>query len=164
MIAVRASAPEDAAAVAACVDVVARERRWLASVEGFSVAETRTFIESLLAAGGVQIIAVQDDLVVGWCDIVPLAFEGMHHVGSLGLGVLPAHRRGGLGTRLLREAVRAAFAKDLLRIELRVFASNEPAIHLYEREGFVTEGRKRRARILDGVEDDILEMGLLKSV
>jgi RimJ/RimL family protein N-acetyltransferase len=52
--------------------------------------------------------------------------------------------------------------RGLLRIELEVFASNLPAIKLYEREGFVTEGRKRLARIMDDVEDDILVMGILR--
>jgi RimJ/RimL family protein N-acetyltransferase len=86
----------------------------------------------------------------------------MRHVGRLGMGLLPAYRGQGLGRRLLREVVRRVFASGLLRIELEVFASNLAAIRLYEQEGFVTEGRKRRARILDGVEDDVLVMGLIR--
>jgi RimJ/RimL family protein N-acetyltransferase len=54
------------------------------------------------------------------------------------------------------------FAKTLKRVELEVFASNKIAIGLYEREGFVIEGRKRFARFLDGAEDDILIMGCLR--
>jgi len=71
----------------------------------------------------------------------------MRHVGRLGMGILPAYRGQGLGRRLLREVLSRMFARGLLRVELEVFASNLPAIKLYEREGFVTEGRKRRARI-----------------
>ena len=48
------------------------------------------------------------------------------------------------------------------RIELEVFASNERAVRLYQSEGFMLEGRKRRARILDGTEDDILIMALCR--
>jgi RimJ/RimL family protein N-acetyltransferase len=43
-----------------------------------------------------------------------------------------------------------------------VFASNVAAVRLYEKEGFRHEGQRRRGRILDGVEDDILVMGLLR--
>ena len=64
--------------------------------------------------------------------------------------------------RLVREALSQVFAKSLNRVELEVFASNAIAIGLYEREGFVIEGRKRGARFLDGVEDDILIMGCLR--
>ena len=54
------------------------------------------------------------------------------------------------------------FAKTLKRVELEVFASNEIAVGLYKREGFVIEGVKRFARFLDGAEDDILIMGCLR--
>lgn len=50
---------------------------------------------------------------------------------------------------------------SLARIELEVFASNVAAIALYERLGFVHEGRKRSARILDGRIEDMLCMALV---
>lgn len=48
----------------------------------------------------------------------------------------------------------------LERVELEVFASNAPAIALYEKMGFVTEGVKKRARKLDGLYDDVVQMAL----
>lgn len=47
------------------------------------------------------------------------------------------------------------------RAELEVFASNRPAIALYEAAGFVHEGVKRRARKLEGVYDDIVLMAIM---
>jgi RimJ/RimL family protein N-acetyltransferase len=163
MITLRPSTPDDAKEVAACVDAVARERRFLGNVFGFTADETRAFLASLVEKGGVQIVALDESVVIGWCDVTTVPFEGMRHVGRLGMGILPAYRGQGLGTRLLREVFSRMFASGLLRIELEVFASNLPAIKLYQREGFVTEGRKRLARILDGVEDDILVMGMLRN-
>jgi RimJ/RimL family protein N-acetyltransferase len=43
-----------------------------------------------------------------------------------------------------------------------VFASNQAVLCLYAQAGFVIEERKRRARVLDGGEDDILVMGLFR--
>jgi RimJ/RimL family protein N-acetyltransferase len=163
MITLRPSTPDDAKDVSACVDAVARERRYLGFVSGFTADQTLSFLTSLLETGGVQIIALDESVVIGWCDVTVVPFDGMRHVGRLGMGLLPAYRGQGLGRRLLREVLSRVFASGLLRIELEVFASNLAAIRVYEREGFVTEGRKRRARILDGVEDDILVMGLLRA-
>ena len=162
MITIRSSTPEDAEAVSACVDAVARERRYLAGTSGFSAEQTRAFIASLLDAGGVQMVVVADDRIVGWCDVTPVPFEGMQHVGRLGMGLLPSFRGQGLGCRLLRETLGYVFAKTLQRVELEVFASNTLAIGLYERAGFVIEGRKRSARFLDGAGDDIVLMGCLR--
>jgi RimJ/RimL family protein N-acetyltransferase len=162
MITTRSSTREDAEAIAACVDAVSRERRYLGNTSGFTAEQTRAFIASLSESGGIQIIVVADTQIVGWCDVTPFPFEGMRHVGRLGMGLLPSFRGQGLGRRLVREALNLVFAKTLQRVELEVFASNKIAIGLYEQEGFVMEGRKRFARFLDGAEDDILIMGCLR--
>src|SRR5690348_9277605 len=92
MIELRLSTPDDAGGLSRCVDVVARERRYLAAVCGFTADETRTFIGNLIDNGGVQILALDVGAVVGWCDVSPMPFEGMRHVGRLGMGLLPAYR------------------------------------------------------------------------
>ncbi|MFO1458390.1 MAG: GNAT family protein [Verrucomicrobiota bacterium] len=162
MISTRFSTPEDADALSACIDAVSRERRYLGNTSGFSAEQTREFITSLSDSGGIQVVAVAEAQIVGWCDVTPIPFEGMRHVGRLGMGLLPPFRGKGLGRRLVREVLSQVFAVSLKRVELEVYASNKVAIGLYEREGFVMEGRKRLARILDGAEDDILIMGLLR--
>ena len=60
------------------------------------------------------------------------------------------------------EALSIAFNTGLERIELEVFASNTVAKKLCEKFGFHEEGRKRKARKLDGVYDDIVLFGLLR--
>jgi RimJ/RimL family protein N-acetyltransferase len=162
MISLRPSTLDDAPGLCACVNAVARERRYLKVVHGFTAEETRSFLTSLAESGGVQMLALAEEAVVGWCDVTPLPFEGMRHVGNLGMGLLPAYRGQGLGRRLLHTVLDRAFSAGLLRVELEVFASNVAAIRLYEREQFVTEGRKRRARIVDGADDDIVIMGILR--
>jgi RimJ/RimL family protein N-acetyltransferase len=59
-------------------------------------------------------------------------------------------------------ALRDAFQKGLQRVELDVMASNEKAIALYQKFGFQIEGRKRKARFIDGNYEDTIIMGLLK--
>jgi RimJ/RimL family protein N-acetyltransferase len=69
----------------------------------------------------------------------------------------------GLGTEACALLVAFGFEHlNLGRIWLRVFGSNGRAIRLYEKMGFVTEGRLRRAAFIQGVEEDVVLMGLLR--
>jgi ribosomal protein S18 acetylase RimI-like enzyme len=145
-----------------CVDIVARERRWLGFTEGPPLVQTRAFVGMILAGAGVQFVALNDaDEVVGWCDIIRLDQESFRHGWRLGMGVLPEVRGRGVGRRLAEAAIAAAKEQGAERIELEVFASNTRAIALYETLGFVHEGVRRRARKLDGEYDDVVLMALM---
>ena len=56
-------------------------------------------------------------------------------VPELAIAVVPDHRAGGVGTRLLAELVRTAARADYSALSLTVNAAN-PAVRLYERSGF----------------------------
>ena len=143
------------------VDIVARERRYIGFIEGPPIESTRNFIRHVVSGEGVQRLAItHDDTVVGWCDIVRKSIEGFRHAGRMGMGLLPGYRGAGLGRQLLTETLDAARAIGIERVELEVFASNESAIALYRKMGFVVEGIKKRARKLDGEYDDDLIMAL----
>lgn len=159
-ITIRRSTPEDAAAFRACLDVVARERRWIGFLQAPPLDEVTRF---LTVTRPIQFLAEGRGRVVGWCDVTPDSREGFRHGGTLGMGVLPEYRGMGIGRALLERAVAEALERGLTRIELEVFGSNEAAVALYEGVGFQVEGRKRHARKLDGDWDDVLIMALLES-
>lgn len=143
-----------------CLDVVARERRYLGYLEAPSLESTRRFVRGNIASDHVQLVALVDGALVGWCDILPHKKPGFTHCGSLGIAVHPEYRRRGIGRRLISEALNRARVKGIERVELEVYASNTAARALYEQFGFVVEGIKRRARKLDGQYDDIVLMAL----
>ena len=143
-----------------CLDSVARERLYLAMVQAPPLDSTRDFVLSNIAGNVPQFVAVMDNEVIGWCDISPLRHVGFQHRGELGMGVRKRYRRLGIGQRLIACTIERAKEKGLERIELEVFASNVPAIKLYEKMGFVTEGIKKKARKMDGNYDDVVEMVL----
>lgn len=144
-----------------CLDAVARERKYLAMLEAPPLEEARAYLEQARAQGMIQLVAVDDGQVIGWCDISPVRWEGMRHCGRLGMGVLAAWRGRGIGTRLLVDTIDAAQRAGLTRIELDVFRTNQGAVRLYERHGFAHEGVKRQARVVDGMADDLLCMARL---
>ncbi|MEM8549781.1 MAG: GNAT family N-acetyltransferase [Verrucomicrobiota bacterium] len=144
----------------AAIDEVAHERKYLRFTEAPQIESTRLFVKSILDNGWVQYYALEDDRVVGWCDILSNDFETTKHSGKVGMGVIAKCRRQGLGRRLLMVAIEKAFENGLTRIELDVHATNTAACSLYASLGFREEGRKRKAIYLDGAYKDIIVMAL----
>jgi RimJ/RimL family protein N-acetyltransferase len=138
----------------ACLDRVAKERKFLLFQEAPSLESTRSFVRENVATGQVQWVVVDRDRVVGWCDILRPQMASLSHVGSVGMGLLPEYRGKGIGRALLQRTLQAAFASGIERIELSVFASNRKAMSLYRSLGFVEEGRMaRRVKLGDAYQD-----------
>jgi RimJ/RimL family protein N-acetyltransferase len=162
---VRPTQLSDLPSLVDCLNGVFLERRYLAIVEAIAVPEAIAYHATNIAAGYPHQVAVDGDRVVGICDIVPVApprMAAQSHIGTLGILLAPAHRGQGLGERLLR-ATLAAGRGQFERVQLNVYSHNERALKLYQRCGFVLEGRRRQAWKLDGATSDIIDMGLLYS-
>jgi RimJ/RimL family protein N-acetyltransferase len=144
-----------------CLDIVARERIYLAFIKAPPVESTRAFVISNINNNVPQFVAIIMDKVIGWCDIIPNKLEGFEHCGELGMGVHPKYRGKGIGKELVKKTLHKAKEVGIERIELEVFESNIPAINLYQIFGFVKEGKKTRARKIDGKYDNVIEMALV---
>lgn len=150
---------DDIAGFHAALSSVASEKKYLSTVEAPPLDRIREFVTNNIEQQHSQFVAADSDTIVGWADIVPLKRPGMHHVGSLGIGVLAACRGQGIGDRLLQATIDHAWQQGLKRLELEVFADNIPAMNLYRKHGYQVEGVKRFARLIDGVYQDIVIMG-----
>jgi ribosomal protein S18 acetylase RimI-like enzyme len=158
---IRKVSQEDVESLHSCLDSVARERKYLGFTQAAPIEETRKSLVEDMDRGVIRLIALDESKVVGWCHIKPDRWEGFTHAGWLGMGVLKEYRGQRIGSALLRQALAEARTRGLERVELSVFASNLTAIHLYEKFKFEVEGRKKKARKLDGRYDDIIVMALL---
>jgi ribosomal protein S18 acetylase RimI-like enzyme/SAM-dependent methyltransferase len=145
----------------ACLDAVARERRYLAQTEALPLERIRAFVRENVSNDAVQFVALEGDRVVGWCDIFPGWAQAVAHRGTLGMGVAADHRGRGIGRRLLAACLDKARAKGITRVELEVRADNERAIRLYESMGFEREAVHRNGLRYDGVCFDSIGMCLL---
>ncbi|MEQ1523438.1 MAG: GNAT family protein [Aestuariivirga sp.] len=157
---IRPITPEDIEGFHRAVDVVARERKYLAFLEAPPLADTREFVLENITKGNPLFVVIADDGVVGWCDIVRQTRPIHAHAGVLGMGLLPAHRGRGHGRRLVEASLQAAKLAGFSRVELTVHADNLRAIALYERIGFLREGIKRRATCIDGRFGDTIMMAI----
>lgn len=77
----------------------------------------------------------------------------MRHKGTIwGVYVMPEHRSGGLGRKLIGEIIaNAVMAPDIQQINITVTAANERARQLYRSMGFEPWGLERRALWIDGI-------------
>jgi len=157
----RTALPSDAAALYAYLTTIAAERQPVLFKRD---APTPQQVAAMIARHAKDersclLLALDGDTVVGMLDFSPLARPQQRHVGSFGMSIARAARGRGIGTRLLRALHEFAQAHGYRKLELEVFATNGPAIVLYESDGFVHEGRRRGAVMVGDAAVDLLMMG-----
>jgi ribosomal protein S18 acetylase RimI-like enzyme len=145
----------------AAVDRVAREHRYLAFLEAPPLSETREFVLGNIRNDRPQFVALVEDEVVGWCDVLPKPRPVFRYTGVLGMGVIEQFRGRGIGSALMATTLEAAKQRGITRVELHVREHNQRAIALYEKFGFVREGLMRRDVFVDGVYENSLLMAVL---
>lgn len=145
------------------LDIVAREKRFLAQVQAPPLERIASFVRDNITNDVAQFVALEGDRLVGWADILPHWAPALAHRGSLGMGVLPEYRGRGIGERLLRACIAKAWTRGITRIELETRADNTAAISLYERVGFIHEATRRDGMRFDGVSHDVMAMCLLQA-
>ena len=143
------------------LDVVAREKLYLAFLQAPPFEVSLDFYRGIIANDLCQFVALDGEHVVGWCDVLPTHGEARAHVGHLGIGLVPQARHKGLGARLLEATLFKARSKGFTRIELTVRIDNTNAKALYERFGFTIEAVQRHSVRIDGQYHDAYAMALL---
>lgn len=137
---------------------VAKERVYLEMVEAPPFEKVVSFQNSLIATNGPIYYALDQDRVVGWCDVFPEQNPRQSHRGYLGMGLLREYRGQGLGSKLLTAVLEHAKNFGLEKVELQVYTTNTAAVALYEKFAFEKEGLIKKFRKLDGQYFDCLAM------
>lgn len=146
----------------ALFDAVCRERRYLAFTEAGPREQTFEYYSKVVSGGHVHFVAVREDQVLGWCDVLPLYGQMRSHVGVLGMGVAAEERGKGVGKALIRTAIARTADRGLSRIELTVHSENHVAQALYKNAGFVYEGTQRHGWRLGDLYSDVHCMARLQ--
>jgi RimJ/RimL family protein N-acetyltransferase len=143
-----------------CLGAVAQEKIYIEMTEPPPLERVTKFQSELIDKSGPIFYAVQNQTVVGWCDVFPFDGPRQSHRGGLGMGLLASHRGQGLGAQLLRSTLDRAKLFGLEKVELQVYTTNTAAIALYEKFAFIREGTIRHYRKLDGKYFDAINMAL----
>lgn len=143
------------------LDSVARERKYIAFLEGPALERFRSFVLGNIEKKIPQFIALVDGKVVGWCDIIPSERPVHAHCGVLGMGLMARYRDQGIGAALMQTSLDAARGCGLTRVSLTVYEGNTRALEFYKKFGFNVEGIKKKDALIDGVYIDVISMALL---
>ena len=111
----------------------------------------RNMLKKIRSHNAVQLLALDGNKVIANTTI-ELGIRVNHHIGMFGIAISDGYRDGGLGSSLIKLLLE--YAKDNLPdlkiVELKCFASNSKAIHVYQKLGFVQHGLLPKAVLYKG--------------
>ncbi len=99
-----------------------------------------------------------DEKIVGYLGISRSHLSRLTHTAKLTVGVLDEHKRNGIATQLLEYAEGWAEENDVTRLEINVLDGNEPAIKLFQKNGYVQEGVRKGSFMIDDETGDEIFM------
>ena len=143
-------------------------RQGLSMYLPISHAEEENWFEKVLARDrDEQPLAIEVQIDDGWNLIGNCGFFNLdwrNRNAELGIFIGDkAYWNQGYGTEVMRLLLRIGFSTlNLHRIYLRVYENNPRAVRVYEKTGFVHEGRQRQAEFRDGHYLDLLFMSVLR--
>ena len=101
------------------------------------------------------------NVVGAWLSFDPFhtraAYSG---TAMIAIYVAESHRRLGLGRHFLKSAIARAPAMEMHTLLGYIFGHNEPSLRLFESHGFKRWAHLPRVAVLDGVERDLIIVGL----
>ena len=99
---------------------------------------------------------------VGVVHVMPADVRQMHHRrDEIGINIARPYQRQGYGSEAIQWILSYAFRfMGLHKMEISAFGFNTGAVRLYERLGFVVEGRKREHYFVDGRWQDHVMLGM----
>jgi RimJ/RimL family protein N-acetyltransferase len=161
----RRAEPKDAEKVLAYLNQVASESENITfgpGELGLSLEEERAFLrQTTESPTSFYVIAEIAGEIAGTLSFNAGKRPRLQHAGEFGMTVLRRYWNLGIGSRMLAYLIDWARETGTIRkINLRVRVDNLPAIHLYEKYGFVQEGRLTREFYLHGQFVDAYIMGL----
>jgi RimJ/RimL family protein N-acetyltransferase len=165
LLVLREAEPRDAERMLAYFEQVAGESEFLTygpGEFGMTVEGEQDFLQAVAASPtSLSLLAEVEGALAGNLTFSTGKRPRIRHTGEFGISVARDYWGLGIGGYLLRYLINWARAGGMVRkINLHVRADNLAAMHLYEKHGFVQEGRVTREFYLHGTFHDVCVMGL----
>ena len=146
---IREAEPSDAAELVTFLNRVSVETDFT-SLDRNGILMTDTEMELFLdkqahSENQITLLALLNDEIAGLVNITADQRKRVRHIGDLFIVIGKKYWNNGLGSLLLEEVIEWAQASGILRrLQLTVQTRNQAAVYLYQKHGFVIEGRQER--------------------
>ncbi|MQQ27516.1 GNAT family N-acetyltransferase [Streptococcus mitis] len=164
---IREAESKDAAELVAFLNRVSLETDFT-SLDGDGILLTSEEMEIFLnkqasSDNQITLLAFLNDKIAGIVNITADQRKRVRHIGDLFIVIGKIYWNNGLGSLLLEEVIEWAQASGILRrLQLTVQTRNKAAVRLYQKYGFVIEGRQERGTYIEeGKFIDVYLMGKL---
>lgn len=146
-ITLRPARPDDAAAIIAAVRSASEERSYvLMEIYGKDAEAQRAYIERLDCEHNLFLVATAAGQIIGILALLDfLLCSTPEPALAVGLHIVRDWRGRGIGSAMLRYAMRWAKDHDYRRLEADIFTTNERSLHLFEKAGFREDACRRRS-------------------
>ena len=152
---------QDLPAIVAIYNLAIPSRMVTADTQAVSVASRETWFEEHSPDHRPLWVAQENDTVVGWMSFSSFYGRPAYHATcEIAVYLAPDQQRRGLGTALLRHGIDYAPKIAVTTLLGFIFAHNQPSLRLFEKLGFQRWGHLPRVAVLDGIERDLVIVGL----
>ena len=145
---IRKAVPSDAKGIINCMQSVMDERIYLVS-EYYLLTE-RGEQERIRSLEDLTLVCEISNEIIAVLTIQRGMYKKNRHTANLGIAIKSGHRRKGVGTGMIKEAISWCRKHNISNLNLEVFSSNVNAIKAYEKIGFAEEGRKKNQFRIEG--------------
>ncbi|MBE9207221.1 N-acetyltransferase [Nostoc sp. LEGE 06077] len=158
---IRHATETDLPAIVAIYNAAIPSRLATADLEPVSVESRRAWFQGRSPAYRPLWVIEQEGIIAGW-----LSFQSFYgrpayiSTAEISIYIAPAFHHCGLGRQLLTLAISESPNLGLKTLLGFIFAHNHPSLKLFETSGFQSWGHLPQVAELDGVERDLVIMGL----
>ena len=109
-----------------------------------------SLIKNAVEGKDLFLVAENEGEIIGFISAQRGVAKRVKHTAYIAVGIRKNFQGRGIGSELFLKLDLWARQNNITRLELMVVCSNSIAIHLYEKSGFVIEGIRRNAMVVEG--------------
>lgn len=115
-----------------------------------NVNRIHSLIQNALDGNDLLLVAEEDEELVGFLSAQRGVPKRIKHTAYIVVGIRKEFQGKRIGSELFMKLEMWARQNAVTRLELTVMCPNKTAKHLYEKNGFTTEGIKKNSMFVDG--------------
>ncbi|OAS86064.1 MULTISPECIES: GNAT family N-acetyltransferase [Metabacillus] len=154
----RPARTDDAAQIVKAVENILKIGSYIQKESARTVNEEKEFINEMKKLDNMYVTVEIENKIVGIARIIRGELEMKRHTGLFRTWLIKSAQGNGIGSQIMDYTLYWCRTHELHKLCLTVFASNDLAVKLYERYGFIQEGTQKEQVKVDGRYDDEIFM------